>query len=206
MNYSNKTLAGALLFIAAAQHTIAILLAQAVYPNYSTSLNYISDLGVWGKPSAIIEDPSTILLSLLALISVYFIHREFKSRAITASIFLGSLGYLLAGIFPENSFIVHGTPVIHTIGAFMVFVFWSIAAIASYKIIRGPFKYFSVILGVVSLVALVLYFGARPSYLGIGVGGMEENDNLSTTYLDDSYRRKLPIFVQQRTRSLTVVR
>ena len=173
MNYSNKTLAGALLFIAAAQYTMAILLAQAVYPNYSTSLNYISDLGAWGKPSAIIEDPSTILLGLLALIGVYFIHREFKSRVITASILLASLGYLLAGIFPENTFMVHGTPVIHTIGAFMVFVFWSIAAIASYKIIRGPFKYFSVILGVVSLVAIVLYFGARPSYLGIDVGGME---------------------------------
>lgn len=173
MNCSNKTLAGALLFVAAAQYTIAILLAQAVYPNYSTSLNYISDLGVWGKPSAIIENPSAILLSLLALISVYFIHREFKSRVITASIFLASLGYLLAGIFPENSFIVHGTPVIHIIGGFTIFVFWSIAAIGSYKIIRGPFKYFSVILGVVSLVALVLYFGARPSYLGIGVGGME---------------------------------
>lgn len=173
MNYSDKTLAGALLFIAAAQYTLAILLAQAVYPNYSTSLNYISDLGVWGKPSAIIVDPSAILLSLLALISVYFIHREFKSRVITASIFLGSLGYLVAGIFPENTFLVHGTPVIHVIGGFTVFVFWSIAAIASYKIIRGPFKYFSVILGLVSLVALALYFGARPSYLGIGAGGME---------------------------------
>lgn len=173
MNYSDKTLAGALLFIAAAQYTLAILLAQAVYPNYSTSLNYISDLGVWGKPSAIIVDPSAILLSLLALISVYFINREFKSRVITASIFLGSLGYLVAGIFPENKFLVHGTPVIHVIGGFTVFVFWSIAAIASYKIIRGPFKYFSVILGLVSLAALALYFGARPSYLGIGAGGME---------------------------------
>jgi len=173
MNYNNKTLAGALLFIAAAQYIMAILLAQAVYPNYSTSLNYISDLGVWGKPSAIIEDPSAILLSLLALISVYFIHHEFKSRVITASIVLAGSGYLLAGIFPENTFLVHGTPVIHVIGGFTGFVFWSIAAIASYKIIRGPFKYFSVILGVVSLVALALYFGARPSYLGIGAGGME---------------------------------
>ena len=52
MDSNNKTIAGALLFVGGLQFTLGMIVAEAVYPNYSVSRNYISDLGVWNKPSA----------------------------------------------------------------------------------------------------------------------------------------------------------
>jgi hypothetical membrane protein len=173
MDSINRKIAGALLFVGASQFTVGMIVAEAVYPNYSISGNYISDLGVWGKPSAAIFNPSIILLGLMILISAYFIQREFRMGAITVFFVLAGLGPLLVGIFPENTFLVHGVPVIHSIAAIISFVFGGIAAIASYKITKGPFRYFSVILGVATLFALLLFATTRSDYLGIGVGGME---------------------------------
>jgi hypothetical membrane protein len=173
MDSKNKKIAGALLFVGASQFTVGMIVAEAVYPNYSVSGNYISDLGVWGKPSAAIFNPSIILLGLMILVSAYFIQREFRIGTITGFFVLAGLGPLLVGIFPENTILVHGVPVIHSVAAIISFVFSGIAAISSYKITRGPFRYFSVILGVATLFALLLFAITRPEYLGIGVGGME---------------------------------
>jgi hypothetical membrane protein len=69
--------------------------------------------------------------------------------------------------------LVNGVPVLHSIAAIISFFFGGIAAIASYRITKDPFRYFSVILGVAALLALVLFATTGPDYLGIGVGGME---------------------------------
>ena len=170
---NNKTIAGALLFVGGLQFIVAMIVAEAVYPNYSVSANYISDLGVWNKPSATIFNPSIILFGLTILVSAYFIQREFRRGAITGFFVLAGLGPIGVGIFPENTILVHGVPVIHSVAAIISFVFGGIAAISSYKITMGPFRYFSVILGVATLFALLLFATTRPEYLGIGVGGME---------------------------------
>jgi hypothetical membrane protein len=185
MDSINRKIAGALLFVGASQFTVGMIVAEAVYPNYSVSGNYISDLGVWGKPSAAIFNPSIILLGLMILISAYFIQREFRMGAITSFYVLAGLGPLLVGIFPENTFLVHGVPVIHSIAAIISFVFSGIAAIASYKITKGPFRYFSVILGVATLFALLLFATTRPDYLGIGGWWNGKNDSLSNPCLDN---------------------
>ena len=137
MDSNNKTIAGALLFVGGLQFTVAMIIAEAVYPNYSVSGNYISDLGVWNKPSASIFNPSIILLGLAILVSAYFIQREFKKGAITSFFVLAGLGPLLVGIFPENTILVNGVPVLHSIAAIISFIFGGIAAITSYKITRG---------------------------------------------------------------------
>ena len=173
MDSNNKTIAGTLLFVGGSQFTVGMIVAEAVYPNYSVFENYISDLGVWSKPSAAIFNPSVILLGLTILISAYFIQREFRMGAITSFFVLAGLGPIGVGIFPENTFLVNGVPLIHSIVALISFVFGGIAAITSYKITKGPFRYFSVILGVATLFALLLFATTRPDYLGIGVGGME---------------------------------
>ena len=173
MDSDNKTIAGALLFVGGLQFVVAMVVAEAVYPNYSVSGNYISDLGVWSKPSAAIFNPSIILFGLTILVSAYFIQRVFRRGAITGFFVLAGLGPIGVGIFPENTFLVNGVPVIHSIAAIISFVFGGIAAIACYRITRGPFRYFSVILGIVTLFALFLFAATGPGYLGIGVGGME---------------------------------
>lgn len=55
--------------------------------------------------------------------------------------------------------------------ALLAFLFGNLAAILSYKIIRPPLSYIAVALGVVGLVALVLF--GTDNHLGMGVGGME---------------------------------
>jgi len=173
MDSHNKTIVGALLFVGGLQFIVAMIVAEAVYPNYSISGNYISDLGVWSKPSAIIFNPSIVLLGLTIVIGAYFIQREFRLGAITGLFVLAGIGPIGVGLFPENTFLASGVPVIHSIAAIISFVFGGIAAIACYRITRRPFRYFSVILGVATLLALILFATTRPDYLGIGVGGME---------------------------------
>jgi hypothetical membrane protein len=61
--------------------------------------------------------------------------------------------------------------VVHVVFSLIAFLFGGITAIASYKVGKPPFSYLSVVLGGVSLVALVLF--ASRFHLGLGVGGME---------------------------------
>ena len=77
MDSNNKTVAGALLFGGGLQFIVAMVIAETVYPNYNVSGNYISDLGVWSKPSAAIFNPSIILLGLTILVGAFFIQRGF---------------------------------------------------------------------------------------------------------------------------------
>ncbi|MGD0451852.1 MAG: DUF998 domain-containing protein [Candidatus Bathyarchaeia archaeon] len=173
MDSNNKMIAGALLFVGGLQFVVAMVVAEAVYPSYSVSGNYISDLGVWNKPSAAIFNPSIILLGLTILVGAYFIQRGFRRGAITSFFVLAGLGPIGVGLFPENTFLVNGVPVLHSIAAVISFIFGGIAAIASYRITKGPFRYFSVILGIATLLALFLFATTGPDYLGIGVGGIE---------------------------------
>jgi hypothetical membrane protein len=77
---------------------------------------------------------------------------------------LPSVGTLIVSLFPENSVLA-----IHTLGSFIIFVFGAISAIYAYRFTKSPFRYFSVLLGLISLVAIPLL--ADSSLLGYG--GME---------------------------------
>ena len=174
MTFSNSKIAGTLLVVGGARFTISLIIAEAVYPGYSVSANFISDLGVWGKPSAAIFNPSTMIFGLTVLASAYFINKHFNNHLITALVALAGAGALGVGVFPENTFVVHGIPVIHYISAFLAFVVGGISAISFYKVTKPPFRYLTVILGASTLLAAILFYATRHiGYLGIGVGGME---------------------------------
>jgi hypothetical membrane protein len=174
MNFSDTKAAGTLLVVGGVQFIVALIIAEAVYSGYSVSGNFISDLGVWGQPSAPVFNPSTMLFGSTVLASSYFINRHFKNRIITVMFALAGAGALGVGIFPENTFIVNGIAVLHYISALLGFVVGGFTAIATYKITKPPFRYLSVILGVVALTAAVLFATTRDiGSLGIGVGGME---------------------------------
>jgi hypothetical membrane protein len=55
--------------------------------------------------------------------------------------------------------------------SFITFFFGGLGVIAAAKIVKSPFSYFSILMGIASITALVLY-GAN-IYLGLGPGGME---------------------------------
>jgi hypothetical membrane protein len=174
MPLSNTKVAGTLLVVGGVQFIIALIIAEAVYPGYSVSANYISDLGVWGEPSAPVFNPSTMLFGATVLASSYFIHKHFKNRVITVLFALAGAGALGVGIFPENTFIVNGVAVVHYISALLAFIGGGVTAIAAYKITKPPFRYLPVILGAATLTAAALFATTRDmGFLGIGVGGME---------------------------------
>jgi len=170
----NRKVAGTLILVGSAQFIIALILAEAVYPGYSTSANYISDLGVWSKPSAAIFNASIILFGLLLMTGAYYIQKDFKNKSISVLFFFAGAGAMGVGIFPEDTFLVSGLPVFHAISAMTAFLLGGIGAVASYKVTDSPFKYISAIMGTTSLIATMLFLSTSSlDYLGIGAGGME---------------------------------
>ncbi len=153
--------AGVLFFVSIAQFFLMMLLAETIYPNYSVSHNYISDLGV-GK-TAYIFNVSIVLMGIL-LIAAAYISRSF-SRVFSVIIVLAGVGAMGVGIFPET------TGSIHVYSSLLVFLMASIAPyIIIYKL-KNSLSVAWAILGTIGLVSLILY--ATGHYLGLGVGGME---------------------------------
>jgi len=161
MDHQQK--AGVLLFVGSVQFVVGMVVAEALYPGYSVSLNYISDLGV--GPTAAIFNSSVFLLGLMTTGSAYFIHRRFRSNVFTVLIALAGIGAVGVGVFPGTT----GLP--HFVATATAFLFGGLSAIVAYRLVKEPLNYLSVILGAFSLLALVLL----PSQvlLGLGKGGME---------------------------------
>lgn len=167
-----RSAAGASLFVGAVQFVAGMHLAEYLYPDYSVSGNFISDLGATCRatctiyqPSASIFNFSVILLGLMILSCSYFIWRELRSSLITALFGLSGLGAVGVGLFPETA------GFLHVIVSFITFFFAGLGAIAASKVVKVPFSYFSILMGIASITALVL-FGAN-MFLGLGPGGME---------------------------------
>jgi len=104
MNASRKrylSAAGVLAFVAGVQGILGVMVAEATYPEYSVSQNFLSDLGAtchYGagtspcfvvQPASIIFNSVLFLLGSLSLASAYLVY-----RALERNCFLPSLAYL----------------------------------------------------------------------------------------------------------------
>jgi len=161
-----------LVFVACAQFIVALVVAEAFYPGYSVAQNYISDLGATCRatctvvqPTSTIFNSSVTLLGLLTLVSSYFIQRGFRWRVFTFLVFMTGIGATGVGVFPETA------GVIHHLVSLITFVFAGLSAIASYRLQKPPSSYLSVLLGLITILALTLY--VSDIFLGLGPGGME---------------------------------
>jgi hypothetical membrane protein len=163
MTYDNRKIAGLLLVVGGIICVLGIIVAEALYPGYSASENYISDLGV--GPSALIFNSSVFLLGVLAVFSAYFVQKAFDFRLFSILTVITGIGAMGVGLFTEDA------GVIHVAFSLITFLFAGISAIVSCKLVKPPLSYLSIVLGCVSLVALVLF--ASGFYLGLGKGGME---------------------------------
>lgn len=158
----------------AVQFSISLILAEIYYPGYNVSTNYVSDLGatcptlsscVIYQPTSTIFNSSIVLLGLLILLGAYFLQRAFRWKPGTVMITLAGIGALGVGLFPET------TGVWHSLFSLVVFLFGGLSAVILARFQRKPMSYFSVILGLATLVALLLYMS--DTFLGLGPGGME---------------------------------
>ena len=160
-------LAGILIFVAGLQFILAMTISEALYPNYSVSENYISDLGEPSKAGSVayIFNSSVFLLGALILAAAYLIQRSFNYKILFGCLILTGIGAMGVGLFPESF------GILHTIVSFITFFFGALSAIFSYKLQKTPLSCLAVILGALSLLALIL-FGLN-IYLELGKGGME---------------------------------
>ena len=174
MAISNASKAGVAIFIGAVQFSIFLILAEIYYPSYNVSMNYVSDLGatcpnsgacVINQPTSMIFNTSIAILGLLILLGAFFLQRAFHRTPATVMVALSGIGALGVGLFPET------TGIVHSIFSLIVFLFAGLAALTTARFQKKPMFYFSIILGIFTLVALLLY--VADTYLGLGPGGME---------------------------------
>ena len=164
MRLDDRQWAGLLLFVGIAQFAIiGLTVAESVYPGYSVSINYISDLGV--GPAALVFDPSIILVGVAVLATAWFLLRAYRDRLVSVVVALAGVGAIAVGVFTE------AFGVIHSLVSLWTFIFIALSAILAMRIVRPPFQYVSILLGLLSYAALGLYVST--TYLGLGPGGME---------------------------------
>jgi hypothetical membrane protein len=169
--------AGALLFTSGIVSFMGIITAEALYPaGYSTGQSEISDLGATPPPDSVIHQPSAAIFNsvmiaagILSIVAAYFLYRGFKRKLPAILIALFGVGVLGVGIFPGN----HGN--VHALFALLAFIAGGLAAVTAYVVESSPFRYFSVLLGLVGLVSLILYMvlGDANPMARLGDGGIE---------------------------------
>lgn len=163
MRYDRRTLSGFLFLAGSLQFLLAMLIGEGMRPAYSVSTNAISDLGV--SSTAVLFNGSVIVLGLLILAAAYLYHPIHRKMWITIPFDLAGIGPVGVGLFPETTGLPHG------IFALLAFFFGGLLAILVSTQVRPPFRYLSLLLGIIGLVALVLFVSNND--LGIGFGGME---------------------------------
>jgi hypothetical membrane protein len=173
------TAAGTLFFIAVTQFVLCLIIAEALYPGYSVSDNYISDLGV--GPSAIVFNSSVFLLGLLLLAGTYLQRRNADFKTVNTMLLLMAIGAMGVGVFSKDFTLAHGAV------SSAAFFFAGLSAIISFKVLQKPLSLISIALGAMTLTALALFStglitsGSLTSniaydstfFLGLGPGGME---------------------------------
>ena len=157
---------GLWLFLGGLEMLFLVHLAEFLYPGYSTSQNYISDLGVGPATSRWLFTAAIILFGSMALVTAVLLRQSHGQPLIWLLLALSGIGAIGVGIFNEDYI-----PEVHALFAFMAFFFGNMAAISSYRIVRPPLSHFFVLLGLIGFSALILL--ASGIYLGLGVGGME---------------------------------
>ena len=167
-----SSLGNVLLFIGSVQWYFGLLLAESWYPGYSSTIDYVSDLGT--GPTASIYNASVFLLGLCLVFASYFLYDELKSRVFILLVFLTGVGCIGLGLFPANM------QPMHSFATLIAILFGAFSAIASFRVQKPPLSYLSVILGLVVLGAVVLFMpylglevGSTETFLGIAKGSME---------------------------------
>ncbi len=163
-------LAGLLVFIGLAEFMILMIVAEAIYPGYSVSHNYISDLGNYrlapSAPHALIFNSAIIVMGALLVIgAILFVGGSKTRNLLRAFMILTGIGAAGVGVFTETS-PYH----LHDIFSLITFLFASLDSYPA-SVFRGRWSAPWAVLGTIALVALGLYIPGQ--YLGLGWGGME---------------------------------
>jgi hypothetical membrane protein len=150
---SDAERAGALFAFGGLVFLLLTTAAESIYPHFSLQNNAISDLAALGTSTTAIEETAVFVTAVCWMAGAYLLFRRTGRRGMMALNLLPGLGFLLAGLAPEN---VNLT--IHSVGAVLAFLVGGVAVMLSSRFIRGPLRYFAVGLGALSLFATFIIF------------------------------------------------
>jgi hypothetical membrane protein len=156
--------AGTILVAATVQLLLLVSIAEFLYPGYSVSQNYISDLGVGPSPSKEIFTLGLLIFGLLVLLASSKLYAD-KGSYLWLFFALSGIGAVGVAVFNEDT----GWP--HVLFALLSFLFGNLAAVYAFTKTKPMFSYISLGLGLLGLGALVLL--GTGTFLGLGPGGME---------------------------------
>jgi hypothetical membrane protein len=156
---------------------MGIITAETKYPvfRHYTTRQEISDLGGTRPPQGLVTQPSAMIFDTTMLISgalllagAFALWRLYRHRVLAVVSTLFGAGAFLVGIFPGNT-----TP--HPYVAIIAFVFSALTAIVVCWVTAAPFRFISLGVGLLSLVALVAGELGDNSFFvkSIGMGGTE---------------------------------
>ena len=148
---------------------LGITTAEALYPGYHTGTQTISALGATGStPEAtLVFNGTMVVAGILVVVATVGLHRAYGRRPLTGVMgATGIGGFVGVGLFPAQM----GAP--HLVAALIAFAGAGIAALVVAYIHDGPFRYVSAVLGVLELVALVLFMTLSETNPR-GVSGLE---------------------------------
>ena len=177
MALSNASKAGIAIFVGTVQYAMFQVLSEVIYAayglnGYNESTDYISNLGAdcgfspcYIPPSALLFDASVFFLGLFIPLGAYYLQRAFHHKPTTVLIALAGVGAVGVGVFPETA------GILHELSSVVVFLFAGLSAVVAARFQKRVASLFSVILGLITLLALIAYMGGE--YAGLGAGGME---------------------------------
>ena len=153
---------------------MAIVTAEALYPgSYATGANEISELGGRGGQDGPISSATifngAMIVSGLITVGAAALLLVSSDRLLAILLVLLGAGLVGVGLLPGGS----GWP--HLLSALLVFASGGLAALASARATRGPFRYLALLLGSISIAVLAVYLALRGDapLPGLGVGGLE---------------------------------
>lgn len=152
---------------------LGIVTAEALYPGYNTAEQTISSLGAASgasgpvQPAATVFNAAMVVAGILTLVAAAALHRVYERRWLTALVAVTGAGIVGVGLFPEHL----GAP--HAVAALLAFGGGGASALAVAAVVDGPFRSLSAGLGLVGLVALVLFVGPAGPFAALGHGGVE---------------------------------
>lgn len=186
-SYSRSLIVGSLMWAASIQYYVLQFIVAAVWnkeAGYSWARHTISDLAntacaPYGNrlvcsPLHDVMNISFIALGVTMIIGAGLISRQISGSVIArigfGCMMLAGLGTLLVGLFPENN---PGNG--HIIGATVAFIIGNVGPIiiglSCGLILPVWLRVYSVLTGIVGLLALILFL--LQIYVGLGIGGME---------------------------------
>jgi len=145
---------------------LLVHLAEFLYPGYSVSQNYISELGVGPTTPRVVFVIALVAFGLIVLWASWLLRQGHERPWLWRMLALSAIGAIGVGTFDMDNF-----EELHALSAVFAFVFGNLAAIYSSKTVRPPVSYLFILLGVIGLSAFALL--AANTDLGLGLGGIE---------------------------------